>query len=298
MKDTYSILTLGAVAVSAGLIWFLGNPPAEVSAHTSIAPGTSSAPTDIDPELIALARELRDLERTAPAAIVRQAHAPGERSRAALPDVVAVVYPPASGTWTRTLSNASGERVREQRFARDGRRFYLANLGVEASDSHGHDHDDHGLADTETWLFERNPIAPLIGTACTSYVEDEVVVDVEWPDLIDLGFGPTWNELVALGVHASELEQMERTLETVAAFGHTFEVYRGAGVELAWSADLHLPLYVERDLGPANERAELTALTLSPLGQANPELVAPYEANPDWLRMDLVDWREEHHGTH
>ena len=297
MKDTYAILTLGAVALSAGLIWFLETPGAEVSAHTTTAPRSEAAPADVDPELIALARELRDLERTAPAPITRQPHAPGERSRAALPDVAAVVYPPASGTWTRTLSNAAGERVREQRFARDGRRFHLANLGVEASAAHDHEghRDDHGLADTETWLFERNPIAPLMGTACTSYTEDEVVVDVEWPDLIDLGFGPTWNELVALGVQASELDQLERTLETVAAFGHTFEVYRGPGVELAWSADLHLPLYVERDLGPATERAELTGLTL---GRNAAELVAPYEAHPDWLRMDLVDWREEHHGTH
>lgn len=297
MKDSFAFLILGAVALSAGLIWLLDPSGDAVLAHTSTAPRLAAAPADVDPELIALARELRDLERTAPAPIARQAHAPGERSRAGLPDVAAVVYPPASGTWTRTLSNAAGERVREQRFARDGRRFHLANLGVEASATHDHQghRDDHGLADTEVWLFERNPIAPLMGTACTSYTEDKVVVDVEWPDLIDLGFGPTWNELVALGVQTSELDQLNRTLETVAAFGHTFEVYRGPGVELAWSADLHLPLYVERDLGSATERAELTGLTL---GRNAAELVAPYEAHPDWLRMDLVDWREEHHGTH
>lgn len=296
MKEPYAFLTLGAVAASCGMIWFLGH--SNVEAHTpDAAPAGVERAADVDADLLELARELRDLERTAPAPVVRREHDASERSRAPLPQVAAAVYPPASGTWTRTLTGAGTRAVKEQRFARDGQRFFLENLGVEADAHHDHEghRDDHGLADTETWLFERNPVAPLLGKACTSYSEDQVVVDVEWADLIDLGFGPTWNDLVALGVRETELEQLARTGETVTAFGHAFDVYRGLGVEVAWSDALHLAAYVERELGTSRERAELTALTL---GRDAALLAAPYETHADWLRMDLVDWREEHHGTH
>ena len=278
MKEPLNVLLVAVVAGSIGLIYCFGRDN-QVAAHDV----QTNTVHQVDADLIALARELRDLEKTPPAPVVRQPHQAEERSRAPLPNVAPAVYPAASGEWVMKAElPGQPQLVKVQRFARDAQRFALETTV-------------NGVREEEAWLFERNPVAPLMGSASTSYYAESVVVDVAWPDLIDRGFGPTWNDVIALGVTEAQLAGLEPTGTTEFAFGHSFGVLAGFGWEIVWSDALYLQLRVTRTDGLVRESAELVDLKLVRDAEA---LRAPYEVHPDWERMDISDWREEHHETH
>lgn len=234
---------------------------------------------DPAPPVDPLAALLRAQATTAPELPDRRARDPRLGARPPLPDEPTVTYPDASGVW-----RAEG---RAQTFARSKERFAVQTDTPLA--------DDPRVAIGQTlgpegaYVFVRNPIAPLQGRASVARPAEEEVIDLGWPELLDRGFGPTWNDLASLGVTTAERAALQPTGATVEAFGHSFALLRGADTTLAWSADLHLPLYVER----GGERiGELIALELALDVDA---LVAPFEAHPNWKRQDFVDWREDHY---
>ena len=114
-------------------------------------PEGSSAVEAIDLDVLAAARELRDLERTKPEAPVRlTSELP--RSRDPLPDVDPVAYSDAAGAWRRRLYLPGEEPAEKvQTFARSAERFYLADR-----------------TGADVWIFERNPVAPLQGSGGAS----------------------------------------------------------------------------------------------------------------------------------
>jgi hypothetical protein len=147
----------------------------------------------------------------------------------------------------------------------------------------------------DAWAFERNPVAPLMGVGSTTIPDERTVVDLTWPELLDEGFGPTWNELALLGVDPRVLETLSDSGEREGAFGLEFRVLRGPGIEIAWNDEHALPLRLEREVAGVVHTGRLRSLEL---GDAA-ELLRPIaELHPDWRRMDLSDWREEHHGNH
>lgn len=274
-------------------------PPSGAGSASAAAP--DSAPQD------PLAAELRALARTQPAPVVRRARPAELTRRPALPAVEAVDYPSAGGRLRISYAEAKDPKFERggivlRTFARNAQRFRLTTSDPEnrpeqvrlpaLADGHPHAQAVQALGPDGSFTFARNPTAPQQGTASVALPGGELIVDLTWAELIDRGFGPTWNDLVALGVTQAERERMQPTGEQVERYGHTFEVFAADGVELAWSAELHLPLYVVRPAaGGLLERTELVSLDFEP-GEL--DLKLPHELRPEAERMDFVDWRAKH----
>ena len=226
-------------------------------------------------------RRDRELERP-DLPIRRGASEPGPSATPPTPAPLA--YTDASGRWERRGPNACPPHPLHAHpsridsavldFARTGERVRLVDL-------------DRG----DVYLFERNPLHPLRGAMATFLPSERRIVDLTWPEVLDLGHGPTWNEIAGLGVEDPTRAGLRPTDRVERAFGLEFRVHRGEGVEVAWNAQHGLPLRLVRETPRGTEQARLTALELGAPADGLPSAEA---LHPDWQRIDLADWREEH----
>lgn len=153
----------------------------------------------------------------------------------------------------------------------------------------------------QEWLFIRNPVD---GRRLTGKLVDHakrVVLTYQETDMLVNGVARGWVDAMTGGIPIDALDGLVPTNETIERHGMTFRRYVPATAEEAdltelwWCEQYFLPLLAIRSTPAGEWRQEIRALTATPDADV---LVDPEERFPDYLAMDVVDWREEYHGDH
>lgn len=150
------------------------------------------------------------------------------------------------------------------------------------------------MAAGQTWIFERNPVHHEEVTGFRVDGERRKLIEYPFTDLAFEGVARSWSSLVRLGVAPAELAELERTGESVEAFGIRFDELRdpdassGMIGQIFWSEEHQLPLRVLRAGGG---RIEVESLRLtSSTGRQSAR-----DAYPGYAVQDVADWREALH---
>lgn len=159
------------------------------------------------------------------------------------------------------------------------------------------DYPDRGQA----WLFEQNSVDPRRALGMLIDASLSVILDHTEADLTDAGIAQGWVDIGGFGIRPPD-EHMTKTDSVRERGGITFTKYVPADMEatnlreLWWSDEYCLPMLVLIDVGGGRTReTEAVRITL----EADSSVLRDPSARlRSFQRMDVVDWREKHHGIH
>jgi hypothetical protein len=237
---------------------------------------------DADPELLALAREIRALETAKPDAVI--ARSSGDKKRA----------------WTRDARESEFNAppvVAEFAWFADGA---MEGIGRTIARS------DHALRlgridDPIHFWYLRNSVDRARMSGVEVQHGERLLVEYPESDLEDQGLGTSWAALSRFGVGLDAFASLARTGEAEEAFGIRFERWardaaapaaEGEPLEIWWSGDWALPLRVLRLREGRTVEQRLIALERA----LDPELAkSPALRWPEYQVMDVADYREGLH---
>lgn len=239
-----------------------------------------SAP--VDPELLALAREIRSLETAKPepeterlaTERVRDWTRDARDAEFTAPAVVAEL-----AWFTSGAAQGVGRTV--------ARSAHAVRLGKAEDPIH--------------FWYLRNAVDPARMDGVEVRHEERALVEYPETDLQDVGLGSSWAALSQFGVELDAFAALQRTGEAETAFATRFERWVRTAttppaadevLELWWSEELRVPLRVLRARGEANLEQRLIALER----RLDPDLHrVPALHWPEYQVMDVADYREGLH---
>lgn len=188
-------------------------------------------------------------------------------------DARADTIAPATITVRSTIAGASTER----RITRSRDRIHVEYVGSP-----------------QEWYLTRHAIDPRRALGQLVDHREKAILDYYETDLRDERIATGWMDALALGFPVTTLAHMTRTGERATIAGvEAQRLLSGDTLEVWWSDELIMPLRV-RDLRDENAyRLEVTSIDARIDGAL---LQDPERRYTQYPRMDIVDWREEHHG--
>lgn len=151
----------------------------------------------------------------------------------------------------------------------------------------------------QVWHFLRNPRDPRRTWARLVDPSKRMILEYQEVDLIDAGIARGWRDVFTLGVSPDSFRPLRPGGRKEERGGLTFTQWVPVDPsttevrELWWNEEHLLPLRIVRQTGHGTWTQEIRELrqVAGPL-----LLVDPVRSHADYELMDMVDWREEHHG--
>lgn len=155
----------------------------------------------------------------------------------------------------------------------------------------------------QEWLFVRNPRdgRRVLGRLIDH--KERVILDYPEADLVDNRVARGWVDVFTIGVSPDRLADLCSTGRRKEQGGIVFDQYVAKGCEecktkfneVWWSNEQALPLKIVSSEAHGGWIQKSVAIRL---GVDENVLRDPEERYPAYATMDMVDWREEHHGSH